>query len=69
MDKKRKPNRKTKQPQPIAFYLGDKDKAAERKSKLDNLASSLGFDNRSALLQKIADGELIVAPSETRQSA
>lgn len=49
MDKK-----KRKQPSPVSFYLG-KEETPRRKISLDNLAHELGFEDRSKLLQAIAD--------------
>jgi hypothetical protein len=44
---------------PVSFYLGDKDRRPERLARLDAIAEQFGI-NRSVLIQKIADGELIV---------
>jgi hypothetical protein len=60
--------RKTPRQSPVSFYMGDKEKRLERLEKLDEIAAQFGV-NRSVLIQKIADGELIVvrpsdAPSE-----
>jgi len=43
----------------VTIYLGDRIKRLERLRKLDEIAAKLGV-NRSVLIQKIADGELIV---------
>lgn len=49
MDKK-----KRKQPSPVSFYLG-KEETPRRKLSLDAIAKELGFEDRSKLLQAIAD--------------
>jgi hypothetical protein len=51
--------RKTPRQSPVSFYLGDKEKRLERLAKLDEIAAQFGV-NRSVLIQKIADGELVV---------
>jgi len=43
----------------VSIYLGDSTKRLERLAKLDAVAAQFGV-NRSVLIQKIADGELIV---------
>lgn len=52
MDKK-----KRKQPSPVSFYLG-KEETPRRKLSLDKLAHELGFEDRSKLLQAIADRDI-----------
>jgi hypothetical protein len=56
MDKK---PRRTNRPLNTTFYLG-KDRREERVKRLDALADKLAGGNRSVLLQKIADGDLLV---------
>ena len=51
--------RKTPRQPTLSFYLGAKENREKRIAKLDELAASFGV-TRSVLLQKIADGELIV---------
>ncbi len=51
--------RKKPQESPVSFYLGEKEKKKARVEKINELAASFGV-TRSVLLQKIADGELIV---------
>ncbi len=51
--------RKTPRQPNISIYLGDKEKRTERLERLDAIATSFGV-TRSILLQKIADGELVV---------
>jgi hypothetical protein len=51
--------RKTPRQPNISIYLGDKEKRAERLVKLDAIAAQYGV-TRSILIQKIADGELLV---------
>jgi hypothetical protein len=49
----------------VSIYLGDNEKRPERLAKLDEIASQFGV-NRSVLIQKIADGELVVVrPDDT----
>lgn len=60
--------RKTPRQLPVSFYMGDKDVRPQRLAKLDAIAAQFGV-NRSVLVQKIADGELVVvrpvdAPSQ-----
>jgi hypothetical protein len=43
----------------VSIYLGDKEKRQERLMRLDKIAEEFGV-TRSVLLQKIADGELVV---------
>lgn len=43
----------------VTVYLGDREKRLERLARLDEIAAKFGV-NRSVLMQKIADGELIV---------
>lgn len=43
----------------VSIYLGDKEKRLERLQRLDTIAENFGV-SRSVLIQKIADGELIV---------
>jgi hypothetical protein len=52
--------RKTPRQPTASFYLGDNEIRPLRLARLDALAAKFGV-NRSVLLQKIADGELIVA--------
>lgn len=51
--------RKTPRQPNISIYLGDKEKRAERLIRLDAIAAQFGV-TRSILIQKIADGELVV---------
>jgi hypothetical protein len=51
--------RKTPRQPNISLYLGDKEKRAERLARLDGIAASFGV-TRSVLIQKIADGELVI---------
>lgn len=51
--------RRTPRQPVVSIYLGDKEKRLERLKKLDAVAERFGV-NRSVLIQKIADGELIV---------
>lgn len=51
--------RKTPRQPNISIYLGDKEKRAERLARLDAIAESFGL-TRSVMMQKIADGELVV---------
>ncbi len=43
----------------VTIYLGDRVKRIERLARLDEIAAKFGM-NRSVLIQKIADGELLV---------
>lgn len=43
----------------VTIYLGDAQKREERLIKLDAIAAKFGV-NRSVLMQKIADGELVI---------
>ena len=54
--------RKTPRHAPSSVYLGDKYKRSWREKKLEEIASSVGLEGRSQLIQKIADGELEVRP-------
>lgn len=51
--------RRTPRQPVISIYLGDKETRLERLAKLDSIAGQFGV-NRSVLIQKIADGELVV---------
>jgi hypothetical protein len=51
--------RKTPRQLAVSIYLGDQDTRPLRAAKLDEIAAQFGV-NRSVLIQKIADGELIV---------
>ncbi len=51
--------RKTPRQPNVSIYLGDKEKRKERLDKLDGIAAHFEV-TRSVLIQKIADGELIV---------
>lgn len=51
--------RRTPRQPVISIYLGDKETRLERLAKLDAIAEQFGV-NRSVLIQKIADGELVV---------
>lgn len=51
--------RKTPRQPNVSIYLGDKEKRAERLTRLDAIAAQFGV-TRSILFQKIADGELLV---------
>jgi hypothetical protein len=51
--------RKTPRQPIVSIYLGDRDKRLERLAKIDAIAAQFGV-NRSVLMQKIADGELVV---------
>jgi len=42
----------------ITIYLGKNPDRQQRIDALDRLAQRLGFDNRSQLIQAIADGEI-----------
>lgn len=53
---------------PINFYLGDKDKAAERKAKLQAMAKEFGV-SASKLVQMLADGEFERKVSRPDKSA
>lgn len=56
-------SRKTPQPPPVSFYLGDKPDAERRKARLDAMAKARGV-NRSILLQLIADGVIQLADED-----
>lgn len=51
--------RKTPRQPVVSIYLGDREKRLIRLQKLDALAASFGI-TRSVLVQKIADGELVI---------
>jgi hypothetical protein len=51
--------RKTPRQPIVSVYLGDRQKRLERLARLDAIAEQFGV-NRSVLIQKIADGELVV---------
>ncbi len=51
--------RKTPRPPTLSFYLGKGDKREERIAKLNTIAEQFNM-SRSELLQKIADGDLLV---------
>lgn len=53
--------RKTPQPKPITVYLR-KERREERIKSLSELAAKYADNNLSLLVQKIADGELEIAP-------
>jgi hypothetical protein len=53
------PKRKTPRQPIVSIYLGDREKRLERLARLDAVAEQFGV-NRSVLIQKIADGELLV---------
>lgn len=52
--------RKTPRVQNSTVYLGLPDKRLEREAKLAEIAARFDCKNKSELIQKIADGELIV---------
>jgi hypothetical protein len=52
--------RKTPRPPIVSIYLGDREKRLERLEKIDAIAAQFGI-TRSVLMQKIADGELVVS--------
>ncbi len=54
--------RKTPRQPVVSIYLGDREKRLERLAKLDAIAAQFEV-TRSVLMQKIADGELIVVKS------
>jgi hypothetical protein len=47
----------------VSIYLGDREKRLERLARLDEVAARFSV-NRSVLIQKIADGELIVVKAD-----
>ena len=51
--------RKTPRQPVVSIYLGDHAKRLKRLESLDALAAAFGV-SRSVLIQKIADGELVV---------
>ena len=58
-------SRKTPQPPPVSFYLGDKREADRRKARLDAMAQARGV-NRSILVQLIADGVILLADEDDK---
>jgi hypothetical protein len=52
---------------PVAtFYLGDRVKRPARLARLDDLAKQFAVENRSQLIAKIADGELMIVRPESQ---
>jgi hypothetical protein len=60
--------RKTPPPPNTSFYLGDRDESKRRRDRLDEIAADLGL-KRSALIQQIADGDLVVVPRSQVKAA
>jgi hypothetical protein len=55
----KKPRATPRQPN-VSIYLGDKEMRQKRLEQLDEIAAQFGI-TRSVLMQKIADGELVVS--------
>lgn len=60
--------RKTPRPKAWSFYLGKEDIASQRALRLDKKAKDLGLENRSELIQLIADGKLEVRRREPQSA-
>lgn len=61
MNEPKQPRKRTsKRISPVGFYLGDSPARDYRKRALDLIAKQLGCSGRSEMLQKIADGDLVV---------
>lgn len=69
MDEKKTFQRKTPRIQPSSVYLGDKYKRFYRESKLKEIATAHGLEGKSELIQKIADGDLVVINPKLQQAS
>jgi len=65
--KERDPNEvkppRTNRIQNASMYLGKDDERAKRLAALDRLAKKFKAENRSVLIQMIADGDIKLTPS------